>query len=159
MNDKDKIKPEFDRSAHEAPPDNADGFITTITVGGVEVVIRTRNYEDGRICDLIVDNNHRDLDLRPKLGTHAKLIAAGLQHGTPLKAFVDIFAFSKAPRSMKVEGYPDVKSAHSIMDAVMHVLAKEYKVPYGPQLALPPPDKKPVWKPTVIQGGLEHDKS
>lgn len=158
MNDKDKIKPEFGRSAHEAPPNNASGFITDITVDGVKIVIRTLNYEDGRICDLILDNNHRDLGLRPQLGTHAKMISTGLQHGTPLKAFVDIFAFSKAPRTMKVEGYPGVETAHSILDAVMHVLAKEYNVQYGAQLALPAPEKKPAWKPQVV-AGLDMDKS
>lgn len=155
MNDKDDIKREFGRSVYEPPPSETKGIITTIQVGGVEILIRTREYEDGRLFDLSVDNNHRDLNLRPQLGTLAKMISTGLQHGTPLKAFVDTFAFSKAPRTLKVEGYDGIESAHSIMDAVMHVLAREYKVPYGPQLALPAPEKKPAWKPTIIQGGKE----
>lgn len=157
MNDKDDIKQQFGRSVYEPPPAETKGIVTTIKVGGVEISIRTREYEDGRLFELTVDNNHRDLDLRPKLGTFSKMISIGLQHGTPLKAYVDPFAFSKAPRTMKVEGYEGIESAHSIMDAVMHLLAMEYKVPYGAQLALPSPEKKPVWTPQVIKGGLEPD--
>jgi hypothetical protein len=44
------------------------------------------------------------------------------------------------------------------MDAVMHLLAKEYKVPYGEMKALPAPEKKPAWTPVIV-GGREFDKS
>jgi hypothetical protein len=111
MNDKE-IKQEFGRSAYEPPPAETKGIITTLHVGGVEIFIRTREYADGRIFELMLDNNHRDLNLRPQLGTLAKMISVGLQHGTPLSAFVDVYGHSKAPRTMKVEGYDGIEAAH-----------------------------------------------
>ncbi|MCD8498092.1 MAG: hypothetical protein LRZ85_08475 [Alphaproteobacteria bacterium] len=150
-----EITQEFKRSAHEPPPMPRKGIVTTLTVGGVEISIRTGEYEDGRICELHVDNNHPDLNLRRSLGSVSRMITVGLQHGTPLKAFVDEYAHSKNVRHLKVDGHPDVKLAHSLMDAVMHMLAVEYRVNYGAHLALPAPEKKPAWKPHIIAGGLE----
>lgn len=157
-NDKD-LPGQFGRSTYEPPPDQTNKKVRTIRVDGVEVVIRIQEYHDSRIFELQLANTHRDLNIGKQLAHDAFLISIGLQHGTPLEAYIRPYSKSKASRTMPVEGYPGVEKAHSTMDAVMQVLAKEYGIQYGPQLSLAGPEKKPAWKPRVIDGDLGKPES
>ena len=118
-----KSKREVER---ERLPEKRQGITLEARVGGNKVYIRTGEYRDGRLGELFLDIEKEDPEYRALLRCFAIAISLGLQHGVPLKDWVDRFAFTQFDPSGPVSGHPNLRLATSLIDYVFRTLGLEY---------------------------------
>ena len=102
------------------------GFTQKTSIGGQEVYLRTGEYEDGSLGEMVIDAPDSPQQSRELLNQFSRAISVAMQYGVPLAAFVE--AFAKARHAPAVETV-DVKDevAH-LLDHVFHELAATYLV-------------------------------
>lgn len=106
-------------------PKKRGGFTQEARVGGHKVYLRTGEYEDGTPGEIFIDLHKEGAALRSVMNCFAIAVSLGLQHGVPLKEFVDCFTFQRFEPQGPVD-HPNIKFATSIVDYVFRVLALEY---------------------------------
>jgi len=102
------------------------GFTQEARVGGTKVYLRTGEYEDGTIGEIFIDLAKEGAALRSMMNCFAISVSLGLQHGVPLKEFVDCFTFTRFEPQGRVTGHPNIKMATSVVDYLFRVLDLEY---------------------------------
>ncbi len=110
---------------HRLPKKRPGGFTQEIKVGGQKLYIRTGEYNDGSIGELFIDMHKDGSTMRSMTNMFSIAVSLGLQHGVPLKEFVDAFTFMKFDPAGPVD-HPHVKMSTSVVDAVFRLLALEY---------------------------------
>jgi ribonucleoside-diphosphate reductase alpha chain len=103
------------------------GFTQKAVIAGQTVMLRTGEYEDGTLGEMVLDAEESPQQIRALLNQFARAISIALQHGVPLVAFVE--AFTRA--SQAAPSTEDANAASEVallMDAVFRELANSYLV-------------------------------
>ncbi|MCB9666885.1 MAG: vitamin B12-dependent ribonucleotide reductase [Myxococcales bacterium] len=107
-------------------PKKRHGFTQEARVGGHKVFLRTGEYADGSLGEIFIDMHKEGAAFRSLMNCFAISVSMGLQHGVPLRSFVEQFTFTRFEPQGPVEGHPNVKFATSMIDYVFRVLGVEY---------------------------------
>ncbi len=106
-------------------PKRRTGITIEANVGSQKVYLRTGDYEDGQLGEIFIDMAKEGSSFRSMMMCFAIAVSKGLQHGVPLREFVDSFTFT----SFKPDGvcdHPNIKMVTSVIDYVFRVLGMEY---------------------------------
>jgi ribonucleoside-diphosphate reductase alpha chain len=109
-----------------ALPARHAGYTQRATVGGHKLFLRTGEYTDGRLGEISVNLNKEGPAFRGLMDSFAVAVSLGLQHGTPLEAFVDAFTLTRFGPAGAVEGDEAVARATSMLDYMFRNLAANY---------------------------------
>lgn len=101
------------------------GFNQKAIINGHEVAIRTSEYNDGNLGQILITMEKDNPTSRALLECFSLAVSLGLQYGVPLEEFVDKFVFTKFEPYGMVD-HPNIKSSTSIVDFVFRCLAYEY---------------------------------
>ncbi len=94
-------------------------------VGGHKIYLRTGQYDDGTLGEIFIDMHKEGAAFRSMMNCFAIAVSLGLQHGVPLKEFVDVFIFTRFEPQGVVD-HPNIKQATSVIDFIFRVLGMEY---------------------------------
>ncbi len=134
-------------TAKQDLPARRRGFTQKAAVGGHRVFLRTGEYPDGRLGEVGLALPREAPAVRGLADALASAISTGLQHGTPLEAFLDALAHMRFAPAGAVEGDPAVDRASSIPDYVIRSLAATYLgrlVPASGEDLPPKPEEPPL---------------
>lgn len=115
---------------HRLPKKRPGGFTQEIKVGGQKLYIRTGEYHDGSIGELFIDMHKEGSTMKSMTNMFSIAVSLGLQHGVPLKEFVDAFTFMRFDPAGPVD-HSHIKMSTSVVDAIFRLLAFEYMGDYG----------------------------
>ena len=107
-------------------PARRRGYTQKAAIGGHRVFLRTGEYADGRLGEIGLALPRESAAARGLADAFATAVSVGLQHGTPLDAYVDALAHAQFAPAGAVEGDPAVDRASSIADYVVRSLAASY---------------------------------
>ncbi len=108
-------------------PPRRGGFNQVLKMSdGMKVYLRTGEYPDGRLGEIFIDTQKFGTFTRSMLNCFAMSISAGLQHGVPLKVFVDLFKDTMFEPKGSVYGSDVISEATSILDAIFRELEHAY---------------------------------
>jgi Domain of unknown function (DUF4062) len=106
--------------------DKRRGFTQRAIVNGHELIIRTGEYTDGNLGEILATFEAKEnATNRALLECFSMAVSLGLQYGVPLDEFVAKFVFTKFEPSGFVE-HPNIKSTTSVIDFIFRVLGYEY---------------------------------
>ncbi|MBI4550263.1 MAG: vitamin B12-dependent ribonucleotide reductase [Candidatus Omnitrophica bacterium] len=106
-------------------PKKRKGWTLEGKVGGHKVYLRTGEYDDGSLGEIFIDMHKEGAAFRSMMNCFAIAVSLGLQHGVPLKEFVDVFTFTRFEPQGMVD-HPNIKQATSVVDFIFRVLGMEY---------------------------------
>ena len=128
-------------------PARRRGYTQKASVGGHRIYVRTGEYADGALGEVLVSLPREGASLRGMMDSVAAAVNLGLQHGVPLEDYVAAFTLTRFGPAGRVEGDPDVGHATSLLDYVFRNLAVNYlgrcDVPEGVPDA-PEPEPMPL---------------
>ncbi len=107
-------------------PRKRKGFTLEARVGGHKIYLRSGEYADGSLGEIFVDMHKEGAAFRSLMNCFAIAVSLGLQHGVPLKEFVDSFTFTRFQPNGPTEGHQNIKFSTSVIDFIFRVLAFEY---------------------------------
>lgn len=107
-------------------PSRRAGYTQKAAVGGHKLFIKTGEYADGTLGEVFVTLPREAPAVRGLMDSLAIAVSLGLQHGTPLDAFVDALLGSRFGPAGAVEGDPAVHRAASLVDYTVRHLAVHY---------------------------------
>ncbi len=107
-------------------PARRKGYTQRASVGGHTLVLRTGEYEDGRLGEVAIGLNKASAPFRGLMDAFTQAVSIGLQHGVPLDRFVDAFTFTRFAPAGAVEGDAAVTRATSPLDYVFRHLSRNY---------------------------------
>jgi ribonucleoside-diphosphate reductase alpha chain len=110
---------------HELPARRA-GYTQKATVGGHRLYLRTGEYDDGTLGELVITLQKEGAAFRGLMDSFAAAVSLGLQHGVPLEVYVEAFTFTRFGPAGAVEGDPAVNHATSLLDYAFRHLAANY---------------------------------
>ncbi len=131
----------------EELPARRRGYTQKAAVGGHRVFLRTGEYPDGRLGEVGLAVPRESPTVRGLADAFAASLSVGLQHGTPLDAYVEALAHLRFAPAGAVEGDPGVDRASSIPDYVARSLAASYlgRIVPADEPDLPPkPEETPL---------------
>ena len=137
----DRAQPLGSGAARQELPARRRGFTQKAAVGGHRVFLRTGEYADGRLGEVGLALPREATAVRGLADALASAISIGLQHGTPLEAYLDALAHMRFAPAGAVEGDPAVDRASSIPDYVVRSLAATYLGRLVPASGEEPPAK------------------
>jgi ribonucleoside-diphosphate reductase alpha chain len=107
-------------------PARRAGYTQRATVGGHRLYVRTGEYADGGLGELVIALHKETAAFRGLMDSFAHAVSLGLQHGVPLAEYVEAFTFTRFGPAGAVEGDPAVTQATSLLDYVFRHLAANY---------------------------------
>jgi hypothetical protein len=107
-------------------PARRSGYTQKAAVGGHRLYLRTGEYEDGALGEVVIALHKEGAAFRGLMDNFAIAVSLGLQHGVPLEAFVEAFTFTRFGPAGAVEGDPAVTYATSLLDYTFRHLAANY---------------------------------
>jgi hypothetical protein len=107
-------------------PGRRSGYTQKASVGGHKLFVRTGEYEDGSLGEIVIALHKEGAAFRGLMDNFAHAVSLGLQHGVPLERFVEAFTFTRFGPAGAVEGDPAVPAATSMIDYVFRNLAANY---------------------------------
>jgi ribonucleoside-diphosphate reductase alpha chain len=107
-------------------PARRRGYTQKAAIGGHRVFLRTGEYADGRLGEIDLALPRETAAVRGLADAFATAVSVGLQHGTPLDAYLDALAHARFAPAGVVDGDPGVDRASSIPDYVVRSLAASY---------------------------------
>jgi hypothetical protein len=113
-------------AARRELPARRSGYTQKASIGGHKLYLRTGEYEDGSLGEIVVALHKESPAFRGLMDSFAAAVSLGLQHGVKLEAFVEAFAATRFGPSGNVEGDPAVARATSMLDYVFRHLASNY---------------------------------
>ena len=75
-------------------PNKRKGYIQKAKIGGHNVYLHTGEYDDGTLGEVFIDMHKEGAAFKALTNAFAIAVSLGLQHGVPLKEFVDAFVFT-----------------------------------------------------------------
>ena len=121
-------------------PARRAGYTQKATVGGHRIYLRTGEYADGKLGEILLSLPRESAAFRGLMDNFAVAVTLGLQHGVPLAAFVEAFTFTRFGPAGTVEGDPAVTAATSMLDYAFRNLAASYLGHDIPEAANPEPE-------------------
>jgi ribonucleoside-diphosphate reductase alpha chain len=106
-------------------PKRRSGFTQEARIAGQKLYVRTGEYEDGTLGEIFVDLAKEGAAFRSMMNCFAMAVSIGLQHGVPLKDYVDMFTFMRFEPQGPVD-HPNIKMSTSVIDFIFRLLALEY---------------------------------
>jgi ribonucleoside-diphosphate reductase alpha chain len=131
-------------------PKKRRGFTQEARVGGHKLFLRTGEYENGELGEIFIDMHKEGAAFRSLMNCFAISVSMGLQHGVPLRSYVDQFTFTRFEPQGIVEGHPNIKFSTSIIDYVFRVLGVEYLRRYEFCQVPPEEEKAELGNPTDV---------
>ena len=107
-------------------PNRRGGYIQKAKVGGHNVYLHTGEYDDGTLGEIFIDMHKEGAAFKALTNSFAIAVSLGLQHGVPLREFVDAFVFSRFEPNGPVMGNDRIKMSTSILDYIFRELAVNY---------------------------------
>jgi ribonucleoside-diphosphate reductase alpha chain len=107
-------------------PGRRAGYTQRATVGGHRLYVRTGEYADGGLGELVIALHKETAAFRGLMDSFAHAVSLWLQHGVPLTEYVEAFTFTRFGPAGAVEGDPAVTQATSLLDYVFRHLAANY---------------------------------
>jgi ribonucleoside-diphosphate reductase alpha chain len=107
-------------------PNKRGGYIQKASIGGHNVYLHTGEYVDGSLGEIFIDMHKEGAAFKALTNAFAIAVSLGLQHGVPLKEFVDAFVFTRYEPNGPVIGNDRIKMATSILDYIFRDLAVNY---------------------------------
>src|SRR5690606_20073623 len=107
-------------------PYRRQGYTQKAVVGGHKIKLRSGEYDDRTLSEIILDKHQKGADFRCLINNLAIAVSIGLQHGVTLDEFVDAFVFTRFEPNGVVHGHDRIKMATSILDYVFRELAVNY---------------------------------
>ncbi len=107
-------------------PTRRRGYTQKASVGGHKVLLRTGEYDDGGLGEIVIALHKEGPAFRGLMDNFAHAVSLGLQNGVPLETFVEAFTFTRFGPAGVVEGDPAVPAATSLLDYAFRNLAANY---------------------------------
>jgi len=107
-------------------PNKRQGYIQKAKIGGHNVYLHTGEYADGTLGEVFIDMHKEGAAFKALTNAFAIAVSLGLQHGVPLKEFVDAFVFTRFEPNGPVIGNERIKMSTSILDYIFRDLAVNY---------------------------------
>jgi len=107
-------------------PNKRGGYIQKAKIGGHNVYLHTGEYADGSLGEIFLDMHKEGAAFKALTNAFAIAVSLGLQHGVPLKEFVDAFVFTRFEPNGPVQGNDRIKMSTSILDYIFRDLAVNY---------------------------------
>ena len=107
-------------------PNKREGYIQKAKIGGHNVYLHTGEYKDGSLGEIFLDMHKEGAAFKALTNAFAIAVSLGLQHGVPLKEFVDAFVFTRFEPNGPVQGNDRIKMSTSILDYIFRDLAVNY---------------------------------
>tara|TARA_Y100000593_G_scaffold10924_1_gene19482 strand:- start:2129 stop:2746 length:618 start_codon:yes stop_codon:yes gene_type:complete len=107
-------------------PNRRRGFTQKAHIGGHKIYLHTGEYGDGSLGEIFLDMNKEGATLGGLMNCFAIAVSLGLQHGVPLRKYVDAFTFTKFEPSGMVQGSDYIKMSTSPLDYIFRELAVRY---------------------------------
>ncbi len=120
------------RGQRESLPNRRRGYAQKAAVGGHSIYLHTGDFSelnpDGspRLGEIFVSMSKEGASFGALMNCFAIAVSIGLQHGVPLKAYVDSFIFQKFEPNGIVTGHDRIQMATSIIDYIFRELAVSY---------------------------------
>jgi ribonucleoside-diphosphate reductase alpha chain len=125
-------------------PARRAGYTQRATVGGHRLYVRTGEYGDGALGEMVITLHKETAAFRGLMDSFAHAVSLGLQHGVPLGEYVEAFTFTRFGPAGVVEGDPAVTQATSLLDYVFRHLAANYLGRHDIPQATPDPADTPA---------------
>lgn len=129
---------ELARGQRRPLPTRRAGYNQKIRIGGTVFHLRTGEFEDGTLGEIFIDTHKAGSSMRAMINALAISVSLGLQHGTPLQAYIKAFKDFGFIPSGPTEGDPRFTDVASILDYVARELESTYlsaEEDNGPRLA------------------------
>ena len=110
----------------ERLPNRRRGFTQKARIGGHKIYLHTGEYKDGSLGEIFLDMNKEGATLGGIMNCFAIAVSLGLQHGVPLRKYVDAFTFTKFEPAGMVQGSEHIKMSTSPLDYIFRELAVRY---------------------------------
>ena len=107
-------------------PNRRRGFTQKAHIGGHKIYLHTGEYGDGSLGEIFLDMNKEGATLGGLMNCFAIAVSLGLQHGVPLRKYVEAFTFTKFEPSGMVQGSDYIKMSTSPLDYIFRELAVRY---------------------------------
>jgi ribonucleoside-diphosphate reductase alpha chain len=108
-------------------PNRRRGFTQKARIGGHKIYLHTGEYKDGSLGEIFLDMNKEGATLGGIMNCFAIAVSLGLQHGVPLRKYVDAFTFTKFEPAGMVQGSEYIKMSTSPLDYIFRELAVRYE--------------------------------
>ncbi len=130
----------------EMPP-RRRGFTQKAAIGGHRLFLQTGEFEDGSLGELAITPPRETPAQRGLMDAFGRAVSLGLQHGVPLEAYVDTFAYTRFGPAGAVEGDGSITHATSLLDYAFRTLSEAYLgrvLPDMPHASPSVPDELPL---------------
>ena len=114
-------------SERKVLPNRRRGFTQKARIGGHKIYLHTGEYKDGSLGEIFLDMNKEGATLGGIMNCFAIAVSLGLQHGVPLRKYVDAFTFTKFEPAGMVQGSEYIKMSTSPLDYIFRELAVRYE--------------------------------
>ena len=105
-------------------PNKRKGYIQKAKIGGHNVYLHTGEYDDGTLGEVFIDMHKEGAAFKALTNAFAIAVSLGLQHGVPLKEFVDAFVFTRFEPNGPVIGNERIKTVsytHLTLPTILRV--------------------------------------
>ncbi len=118
-------EPEAGAGRRELPA-RRRGFTQKAAIGGHRLFLQTGEFEDGSLGEVAITPPRETPAQRGLMDAFGRSVSLGLQHGVPLEAYVEAFAYTRFGPSGTVEGDGSIAHATSLLDYAFRTLAEAY---------------------------------
>jgi ribonucleoside-diphosphate reductase alpha chain len=106
---------------HKSMPDERTAITHKFTVGGHKGYVTAGLYKEGGVGEVFIVMSKTGSSMAGLLDCFSIAVSTGLQHGVPLKRFVDKFKTQRFEPA-GFTGHPEIKQATSVVDYVFQWL-------------------------------------
>lgn len=107
-------------------PARRRGFTQKAAVGGHRLFLQTGEFEDGSLGELAITPPRETPAMRGLMDAFTRSVSLGLQHGVPLEAYVEAFAYTRFGPAGPVDGDGGIAHATSLLDYAFRMLSEAY---------------------------------
>lgn len=107
-------------------PARRRGFTQKAAVAGHRLFLQTGEFEDGSLGELAITPPRETPAMRGLMDAFGRSVSLGLQHGVPLEAYVEAFAYTRFGPAGPVEGDGAIAHATSLLDYAFRMLSETY---------------------------------
>ena len=107
-------------------PARRRGFTQKAAVAGHRLFLQTGEFEDGSLGELAITPPRETPAMRGLMDAFGRSVSLGLQHGVPLEAYVEAFAYTRFGPAGPVEGDGAIAHATSLLDYAFRMLSEAY---------------------------------
>ena len=107
-------------------PARRRGFTQKAAIGGHRLFLQTGEFDDGSLGELTITPPRETPAMRGLMDAFTRSVSLGLQHGVPLEAYVDAFAYTRFGPAGPVDGDNGITHATSLLDYAFRMLSEAY---------------------------------